>query len=143
MGWSLAALKTVLALPLKTLARYDHAVRIQTCVPYQCPERMEVSCQATRSCATSLNLCTFLCLQDMVCSDYSGMPLLGMWPEIDDQLSRSTGNQENRAVQVANQRAFTFCVLNTETLWLKGRSISAHFEAQKVGVHRRMWPETQ
>ena len=37
----------------------------------------------------------------MVCSDYSGMPLLGMWPEIDDQLSRSTGNQENRAVQVA------------------------------------------
>ena len=93
--------------------------------------------------ACMIQIIIFLCLQDMVCSDYSGMPLLGMWPEIDDQLSRSTGNQENRAVQVANQRAFTFCVLNTETLWLKGRPISAHFEAHKAGVHRRMWPETQ
>ena len=78
----------------------------------------------------------------MVCSDSSGMSILGVWPEIDDQLSRSTGSKENRAAQVANQRAFEFCALKTETLWLKCRPISAHFEAHKAGVHRRIRPET-
>ena len=137
MGWSLAALKPF-GLAFENLGKIRPCCSDSDMPTLSIPERMELSCQATPSCATSLNLCTFLCLQDMVCSDYSGMPLLGVWPEIDDQLSRSTGNQENRA----NQRAFTFCVLNTETLWLKGRPISAHFEAQKAGVHGRMWPET-
>ena len=64
-GWSLAALKPF-GLAFENLGKIRPCCSDSDMPTLSIPERMELSCQATPSCATSLNLCTFLCLQDMV-----------------------------------------------------------------------------